>query len=101
MGVLVRVFLREDEEIEGSPVYEKIVELLREEGVPSVVVLRAILGYGTTREYHYEGIEVLSYGLPVVVEFLTQEDRVERIVNRIGEYVKKGLISLEEAKVWG
>ncbi len=100
MGVLVRVFLREDEEIEGSPVYEKIVELLREKGVPTAVVLRAILGYGTTGEYHYEGIEALSYGLPVVVEFVTEESMVEEIVEDIGRYVRKGLISMEEARVW-
>jgi len=47
------------------------------------------MGYGTTGEYHYEGIEVLSYKLPVVVEFMEKEEKVHSLLEELTKYVKK------------
>ncbi|WP_448584441.1 DUF190 domain-containing protein [Thermocrinis sp.] len=98
--VLARIFLREDEELNGEPLYFKLLELLRERNIAGATVLKAILGYGTTGEYHYEGIEVLSYNLPVVIEFVDEERNVNNILEELGMYIKRGLVSIEKAQVW-
>lgn len=58
------------------------------------------MGYGTTGEYKYEGIEVLSYDLPVVIEFVDKEEKVEAVLQEITKFVKKGLITMEKAEIW-
>jgi hypothetical protein len=100
MHVLVRVFLRESDEWEGEPLYSKILKILQSKGVSGATVLKAILGYGTTGHYHYEGIEVMSYDLPVVVEFVDEEQKVEGVLEEIGKYLKRGLITVEKAQIW-
>ncbi len=99
--ILVRIFLREDEEFEGERLYSKLLKFLRGKGVSGATVLKAIMGYGTTGEYHYEGIEVLSYNLPVVVEFVEKEEKINSLLEDLIKYVKKGLITMEKAQVWG
>jgi len=100
VSVLVRIFLKEGEEIEGKPLYRFLVELLRKKGIKGATVLKAILGYGTTGEFHYEGIESLSYDLPVVIEFVEEEERAEEVIEEIGKYLRRGLITMERAEVW-
>ena len=98
--LLVRIFMREDEELEGERLYSKLLKLLKSKGMGGATVLKAIMGYGTTGEYHYEGIEVLSYNLPVVVEFVEREEKVNSLLEELAKYVKKGLITIERAQIW-
>jgi PII-like signaling protein len=98
--LLVRIFMREDDELDGERLYSKLLKLLKSKGVGGATVLKAIMSYGTTSEYHYEGIEVLSYNLPVVVEFVEKEEKVNSLLEELTKYVKKGLISIERAQVW-
>ncbi len=101
MHVLVRIFLKESEEIEGKPLYRVIVEELRKKGVRGATVLKAILGYGTTGKMYYEGIEALSYDLPVVVEFVEEEEKALGVIENLKELLSSGLITMESAEVWG
>ncbi|QID34146.1 DUF190 domain-containing protein [Pampinifervens florentissimum] len=98
--VLVRIFLREDDKLEGKPAYRRLLELLKEYGVGGATVLKSIMGYGTTGELHYEGLEVLSYSLPVVVEFVEEEQKAMQAIERLLQKAKVGLITLERAVLW-
>ncbi|MCS6876353.1 MAG: DUF190 domain-containing protein [Aquificaceae bacterium] len=97
--VLVRLFMREDDKIEGEPAYRKVFELLKEHKVKGATVLKSIMGYGTTGEYHYEGIEALSYALPVVVEFVEDTDKAMEVLNILLAKVDAGLIIVEEVEL--
>jgi len=98
--VLARIFIKENEESEGEPLYSKLLKFLRERNIAGATVLKALLGYGTTGEYHYEGIEVLSYNLPVIIEFVDEEESVSSILEELGRYIKRGLVSVERVWVW-
>ena len=98
--LLVRIFMREDDELDGERLYSRLLKLLKSNGVGGATVLKAIMGYETTSEYHYESIEVLSYNLPVVVEFVEKEEKIHILLEELTKYVKKGLISIERAQVW-
>lgn len=92
--------MREDNELDGKSLYSKLLKFLKSKGVGGATVLKAIMGHGTTGEYHYDGIEVLSYNLPVVVEFVEKEEKVHSLLKELTKYVEKGLITIERAQVW-
>ncbi|RMH03075.1 MAG: DUF190 domain-containing protein [Aquificota bacterium] len=98
--VLVRIYLREDLRVGKELAYKKALYTLKELGICGATVLKAIAGYGTTGEEHYEGLEVLSYSLPVVVEFVEEEEKALQAVKVITGFIKKGLITFERAKQW-
>ncbi len=100
MHVLVRIFIKEYEEKEGKPLHELLVEELKEKGIRGVTVIKAILGYGTTGEMYYEGIESLSYNLPMVIEFVEEEEKAIRTLEGLSSIPYKGLITMERVQVW-
>lgn len=91
--------MREDDELDGERLYSKLLKLSKSKGVGGATVLKAIMGYGTTGEYHYKGIEALSYNLPMVVEFVEKEEKVNSLLEELTKYVEKGLITMEKVKV--
>jgi len=96
---LMRIHIGESDRWHGKPLYEAIVELLRREGFSGVTVLRGVGGYGSTSIYHTEKILRLSQDLPIVIEAVEYEDRVEQMLPRLDEMIGGGLITLEKVRV--
>ncbi len=96
---LMRVHIGESDKWHGKPLYEAIVELLRRDGFSGVTVLRGVGGYGSTSIYHTEKILRLSQDLPIVIEAVEYEERVEQMLPRLDEMIGGGLITLEKVRV--
>ncbi|HEV3221033.1 MAG TPA: DUF190 domain-containing protein [Candidatus Acidoferrales bacterium] len=96
---LMRIHIGESDKWHGKPLYEAIVELLRREGLSGVTVLRGVGGYGSTSIYHTEKILRLSQDLPIVIETVEYEDRIEKMLPRLDEMIGGGLITLEKVRV--
>lgn len=77
---------------------EKLVKLFRERSVRGATVLKAIMGYGMTG-YRFEGIEVLSHSLPVLLEVVEEEAKVMNLLESLREHLKGCFITLEEVEL--
>ncbi len=97
---MARIYLREDDKIEGKIAYRKLLELLKEWGIGGATVLKSMMGYGTTKSFHYEGIEVLSYGLPVVIEFVDEEEKVMKVLENLSSKGLSFFITIERVSLW-
>ena len=98
-GKLLRIFIGESDHHEGKPLYQAIVELLRQRQYAGATVLRAIMGFGATAKLHTDRIEVLSLDLPIVVECVETEDRIQAILPELDRMIGGGLVTLERARV--
>jgi len=96
---LMRIHIGESDKTHGKPLYEAIVQLLREEHFYGVTVLRGIGGYGASSIYHTDKILRLSQDLPMVIEVVEYTDRIERILPRLDGMIEGGLITLEKVHV--
>ncbi len=97
--VLLRIFIGEEDRLDGKLLYKKIVEFLRENDIAGATVLRGIMGYGASSRIHEASILSLSADLPVVIESVDTEDKIEKVLPTLTQWVKSGLITLEEVKV--
>jgi len=95
---LMRIHIGESDKWRGKPLHETIVELLRKEGFSGATVLRGVGGYGGSSVYHTDKLLRLSQDLPLIVEVVEYEERIDAILPRLDEMVDGGLITLE--KVW-
>lgn len=98
--LMARIYLREDDKVEGKLAYRRLLELLKEWGISGATVLKSIIGYGTTKSFHYEGIEVLSYSLPVVIEFVDEEKKVMKVLENLSSRGFSFFITLERVSLW-
>jgi PII-like signaling protein len=98
-GKLLRMFIGESDKHGRKPLYQAIVEMLREEGMAGATVLRGIEGFGATSHLHTARILRLSEDLPIVIEVADTAERIEAIMPRIDEMVTEGLVTLERVEV--
>jgi PII-like signaling protein len=96
---LMRIHIGERDRYHGKPLYQAIVELLRERQYAGATVLRAIMGFGATAKVHTDRIEVLSLDLPIVVECVETEERIQAILPELDRMIGGGLVTLERARV--
>jgi PII-like signaling protein len=98
-GLLVRIYIGESDQWQGRPLYQAIVERLRERGLAGATVLRGIEGFGAKAHLHTTRILRLSEDLPILIELVDQEDRVRAVLPELDDMVGDGLITLERVEV--
>jgi PII-like signaling protein len=98
-GKLVRVFIGESDRWHGRPLYQAIVERVRAEGLAGATVFRGIEGFGADSRIHTSRILRLSEDLPVVIEIVDTDERIQRILPLLDEMVSEGLVTLERVEI--
>jgi uncharacterized protein len=97
--ILMRIHLGERDKWKGRPLYEAIVTLLRERQYAGATVFRGIMGFGPTARLHTDKVLRLSVDLPLVIECVDSEEKINAILPELDEMLDGGLITLERAKV--
>ena len=97
--VLLRVILSESRSHEHQPLFRKLLDILRAEGMAGTTVLKGIAGFGHDRQVHTIDIEVASIGLPVVIEVVDTQEHIDRVLPKIEALMEGGAIMMERAKV--
>jgi PII-like signaling protein len=97
--VLMRIFIGEGDRFGHKPLYEALVELFSSEGFAGATVLRGVCGFGAHRVYHTQKLLDLSADLPLVVEVIDSQERIDAIMPRIDDMMAGGMITLEKATV--
>ena len=97
--VLFRVFLGESDQHHGRPLYEAIVLKARELHLAGATVVRGIMGYGHHSQVHTAKILRLSEDLPVIVEIVDREERIEPLLSWLEEVIDEGLVTIEHVGV--
>lgn len=101
---LMRVFLGESDRCragpyEGKPLYEAVLLVLRERGFAGATVVRAIAGFGAGARLHTGKVLRLSSDLPVIVEVVEREAKIQDALPELDDMIGGGLITLERARV--
>ncbi|HEY2820878.1 MAG TPA: DUF190 domain-containing protein [Candidatus Acidoferrum sp.] len=96
---LMRIHIGESDKWHGKPLYEAIVEMLRKEGFSGATVLRGVAGFGGSSVLHTDKLLRMSQDLPMVLEVIESNEKIEKILPRIGEMVDGGLVTMEKVRV--
>ncbi|MGH7582480.1 MAG: DUF190 domain-containing protein [Gemmatimonadales bacterium] len=97
--VLMRIHLGERDRWHGKPLYQAIVELLRQRHYSGATVYRGIMGFGASARLRTDRIEILSLDLPIVVECVDTAERIEEIFPELDSMIGGGLITWEKVHV--
>jgi PII-like signaling protein len=96
---LMRIHIGESDRWHGKPLYDAIVELLRQEKFSGVTVLRGVGGFGSSSVYHTDKIMRLSQDLPIVIEVVEFAERIEKMLPQLDDMIGGGLVTLEKVRV--
>jgi hypothetical protein len=98
-AVLLRIFIGESDRWQHQPLYEAIVLKAREMHLAGATVLRGPMGFGKSSRLHTAKILRLSMDLPLVIEIVDSEDKINSFLPTLDEMVGGGLVTLEKVKV--
>jgi len=100
-GILLRIFIGESDKEPGGnrPLYEGIVRRAREAHLAGATVLRGPMGFGRHSRVHTAKLFELSTDLPIVIEIVDAEDKVEAFLPTIDALVTEGLVTLEAVRI--
>jgi uncharacterized protein len=98
-GQLLRIFIGESDRRGALPLYEAIVQEARRRGLAGATVFKGFEGFGAHSRIHTTRILRLSEDLPVVVEIVDTEDKIQAFLPVLDDMVKEGLVTVEKATV--
>jgi len=98
-AVLLRIFIGESDRHRHQPLYESIVLKAREMHKAGATVLRGPMGFGKSSHLHTAKILRLSMDLPIVIEIVDSEEKVNAFLPVLDKIMGGGLVTLERAKV--
>jgi PII-like signaling protein len=98
-GQLLRIFVGESDQWHGKPLYEALILKAREMGLAGATMMRGLMGYGAKSRIHTAKLLRLSEDLPVVVEIVDSEEKINAFLPVVDAMVQEGLVTLEPIKV--
>src|SRR5271155_1399968 len=98
-AILLRIFIGESDRWEHTPLYEAIVLRARELHLGGATVLRGSMGYGKTSRLHTAKILRLSVDLPLVIEIVDSEEKINTFLPVLDKMIGGGLVTLEKVRV--
>jgi PII-like signaling protein len=98
-AMLLRIFIGEDDKTGHQPLYQAIVLKAREMHLAGATVLRGPMGFGHSSHLHTTKVLRLSQDLPLVIEIVDSEEKIQEFVSAIEPMMGSALVTTEKVKV--
>lgn len=98
-GCLLRIFVGESDRWDGKSLYEAIVLKARELHLAGATVIKGSMGFGAHSRLHTAKVLRLSEDLPIVVEVVDSQEKIDLLLPHLDEMVQEGLVTLEKVRV--
>lgn len=98
-ATLLRIFIGETDRWQHKPLYEAIVLKARELHLAGATVTRGVMGFGKSSRLHTAKILRLSMDLPLVIEIVDTEQKIQAFLPTLNEMMQGGLVTMEKIRV--
>jgi PII-like signaling protein len=95
----VTIHVGEDQQYHGHALYTAILDYLFHSSVAGAAVFRGIAGFGAHHKMHTARILVLTENLPVKIEFIEAQAKLDEVMPKLQEMVQSGLITISDVEV--
>src|SRR6516162_10892663 len=92
-AVLLRIFFGENDRFGREPLYEAVVLKARELQLAGATVLRGSMGFGHSSRLHTAKVLRLSFDLPIVIEIVDTEAKINEFLPTVDRMMASGLIT--------
>ena len=96
---MLRIYIGQDDQFDGRPLYEAIVMKLRQMDVAGATVYKGVMGYGAHQRIRKSGFLGLSHDLPVMIAIVDKEDKIREIIPLLDQMVSEGLLVLSDVEI--
>jgi len=95
---LLRIFVGELDTHQGQPLYQWLIEEAKRQGLAGATALRGLEGFGVHHQVHTAKLLELSVDLPIVVEIIDTEARIDAFMPVVDDAISEGLATIEKVQ---
>lgn len=95
-GKLLRIYISESDKYNGQSLYHLIVEEAKKLEMDGITVYRGIEGFGGHQSLHTTHIFRLSDNLPIILEIIDSEEKIDQFISNIDQFINDGLLITQE-----
>ncbi len=95
----VIIYVNEDAKHHHHLLYQAVMKLLLDRGVPGASAIRCLEGFGSHHQLHTPKMEALAAHLPIRIEFIDAAEHVDALLPELSAMVVDGLISIQDVSV--
>jgi PII-like signaling protein len=95
---LLRIFVGELDTHAGRPLYQWLIEEARRHGLAGATALRGLEGFGVHHQVHTAKLLELSVDLPIVVEIIDTDERIDAFLGTLDDAIAEGLATVERVQ---
>ena len=100
-AVKLTIFIGSDERRAHRRLYESVMERLSDAHVAGATVTKGSMGYGYNRRIHSTMNEITMENLPLVIEVVDDEEKLEMVAIKIAEMLgEHGLVQLNRTSMF-
>jgi len=96
---LMRIFIGENDRAGKRTLMEALLELFLGEGLAGATVLKGAAGFGGSNTLHTDRYLRLAADLPVVIEVVDTEAKIDAVLPKLDGLIGSGLVTLEKVRV--
>ena len=93
-GKKLTVFVGEDKELEGKPLYLEIIEILKQCNIIGATVTRGLSGFSQGGKLHTADSEYLMADLPITIEAIDEEEKINTAVEKLSSLPDLSLMEI-------
>lgn len=98
-AILLRIYIGDADRHEHLPLYEALVKKAREMNLAGATVLKSAMGFGSHSHIHTAKILQLSTDLPLVIEIVDTQEKIETFLPVLREMMDGGMVTMEQIRV--
>ena len=98
-AMLLRIFFGKDDRHDHLPLHEAVVLKAREMRLHGATVVGGHAGFGHSSRIHKLNLLRLSQDLPIIVEIVDLQEKIDAFLPVLDEMMSSGLVTLEKVQV--
>jgi PII-like signaling protein len=95
----VTIYVNEDTRHHSGPLWSAVFSYLQHKRLEGATVLRPIMGFGAHHLRHSMQMEAMMEHMPIRIEFVDTEARVNEVLPTLYDMVRDGLIEVQDTSV--
>ncbi len=96
---VLRIYISNEDMFEGKPLWEALIAQTKASGLAGATVLKAAAGIGAHSEIHAFNVWVLKQKLPLVLEMIDTQEKIDSFLKEADTMISEGLVTLSDIDV--
>ena len=96
---LLKIYIDTTDKFDGQPLWEALLQKVKEERLAGATVHKAVAGIGAFSEVHSFKVWALAQELPLVIEIIDDEAKIHAFLDTVDGMMHNALITLTDTEV--